>query len=99
MKKVCKNTCNICLKTENMLLNYYTKRDLSYLTPHSQKKKKKKKPKQNKSYLTPKRVTLFDIFNLNIYGSNLIFPTIKLLKKFQIILYHPKLYLKLHFAS
>ena len=79
MKKVCKNTCNICLKTENMLLNYYTKRDLSYLTP--------------------KRVTLFDIFNLNIYGSNLIFPTIKLLKKCQIILYHPKLYLKLHFAS
>ena len=79
MKKVCKNTCNICLKTENMLLNYYTKRDLSYLTP--------------------KRVTLFDIFNLDIYGSNLIFPTIKLLKKCQIILYHPKLYLKLHFAS
>ena len=60
-----------------MLLNYYTKRNLSYLTPHSQKKKKKKK----KSYLTPKRVTLFDIFNLYIYGSNLIFPTIKLLKK------------------
>ena len=26
-----------------MLLNYYTKRNLSYLTPHSQKKKQKQK--------------------------------------------------------
>ena len=38
-----KKTCNIYLKTENMLLNYYTKRNLSYLTPHSQKKKQKTK--------------------------------------------------------
>ena len=54
MKKVCKNTCNICLKTENMLLNYYTKRDLSYLTPHSQKKKKKKTKTKQKLFNTQK---------------------------------------------
>jgi len=55
-----------------MLLDHYTKWGLSNLTPHS---------KKNKSYLTPNRVTLFDIFNVDIHGSNLIFSTIKLLKK------------------
>ena len=37
-----------------MLLNYYTKRDLSYLTPHSQKKKKKKTKTKQKLFNTQK---------------------------------------------